>query len=151
MPNLANHLFRQARERGDKVALIYQDERWTFAQIADRVSLVAGGLAAQGVVSGTRVALMCASRPDFIFVQQAVYSLGGTLIPLNTLYRRSDLHHALNCCGVEVLVIDSAFVEHLPDRDKLPELRTVLVFDGDGHDGSADQLVDSGKEVVMHL
>jgi long-chain acyl-CoA synthetase len=121
MANLANHLFRQARERGDRVALIYQDERWTFAQIAERVCRVAGGLAIQGVGPGTRVALMCSSRPDFIFVQQAIYVLGGTLIPLNTLYRRADLLHALSCCAVEVLVLDSAFVEHLPDRDLMPD------------------------------
>lgn len=142
MANLANHLFRQARDRGDKVALIYQDERWTFAQIAERVRRVAGGLAAQGVGPGTRVALMCSSRPDFIFVQQAVYALGGTLIPLNTFYRHADLLHALNCCAVELLVLDSAFVEHLPARHLLPELRTVLVFNGEG-DGTADALADA--------
>jgi long-chain acyl-CoA synthetase len=130
MANLADHLFRQARDNGDKLALVFEDERWTFARLAERVARVAGGLRAQGVGPGTRIALMCSSRPDFIVVQQAIYALGATLIPLNIFYRRADLAHALTCCGVEVLVLDGEFVERLPDAADLPELRLVLAFGG---------------------
>jgi len=145
MANLAEHLFRQARERGDKAALVFEDERWTFARLAERVARVAGGLRAHGVVPGTRVALMCSSRPDFIVVQQAVFALGATLIPLNIFYRRADLVHALTCCAVEVLVLDGAFVEHLPEAALLPDLRFLLAFGGAvAGAGSADELADLG-------
>ena len=149
MANLADHLFRQARERSDKAAIIFEDELWTFAQIAERVARVAGGLAAESVGCGTRVGLMCASRPDFIFVQQAVFALGATLVPLNIFYRRADLLHTLNCCDIEVLVMDGAFIEHLPDRAKLPGLRTVLAFGAAAPGiGSADALADRGTPLA---
>ena len=131
MVNLSDNLFWQARERGDKVALIYEEDKWTFTQIAETVKRYAGGLKSCGVEPGTRVALMCSSRPEFIFMQQAVYALGATLIPLNIFYRRLDLLHALSCCDVEILIIDREYVENLPNPKDLPSLRKILAFGGE--------------------
>ena len=128
MPNLSDHLFRQARAQGDKVALIYEDERWTFAALADAVLRVAGGLAAQGVGPGTRVGLMVAARPDFIVTQQALFALGAVLTPLNIFYRRADLAHVITSCDLEVLVMDGEFAAHLPLPEDCGMLRRIFAF-----------------------
>jgi long-chain acyl-CoA synthetase len=116
MPNLADHLFRQARERSSKPALFFGGEHYTFSEIADNVRRIAGGLAAAGVTIGTRVGLMMPSRPEFIFYQQAIFALGAIVSPLNIFYRTGELAHAIKSCDLEYLVIGSEFLDRLPDR-----------------------------------
>ena len=114
MANLADHLFKQAQTRGQKIALIYEGRSYTFADISDRVRAIAGGLADVGVGVGTRVGLMVNSQPEFIFFQQAVFALGGIVSPLNIFYKRGDLAHAIFCCDLEILIIGQEFLENLP-------------------------------------
>ncbi len=135
MPNLADHLFRQARDRADQVALIHDGESWTFGALADSVRQVAGSLAAQGLRAGDHVGLMMSSRPDFILYQQAIFTLGAVLTPLNIGYRRSDLAHVITACGLDMLVMDRAFVDHLPAPEDCGTLGRILVPDLDHVDG----------------
>jgi long-chain acyl-CoA synthetase len=114
LANLADHLFKQAQTRGQKIGLIYEGRSYTFADFADRVRAIAGGLADFGVGIGTRVGLMLNSQPEFIFLQQAVFALGGVVSPLNIFYKRGDLAHAIFCCDLEILVIGQEFLESLP-------------------------------------
>ena len=150
MPNLADHLFRQARERPDKIALIHEGETWTFARLADAVRRVAGALAAAGIGTGTRVGLMTTARPDFIITQQAIFVLGATLTPLNIFYKRADLAHVITSCDLEVLIMDRDFVENLPDEADCGELRSILVFGlptDAGRLASADGLGQTGAAI----
>jgi long-chain acyl-CoA synthetase len=115
MPNLADHLFRQARERAAKPAFVFEGEHYTFKDVADRVRLIAGGLAAAGVTVGTRVGLLMPSRPEFIFFQQAIFALGAIVSPLNIFYRKGELVHAVSSCDLEYLVMWGEFLDRLPD------------------------------------
>ncbi len=153
MSNLADHLFRQARERGDKRALVYEGSEYSFGDIADRVRKLAGGLAAAGVGVGTRVGLMMHSRPEFIFYQQAIFALGAVVSPLNIFYRRNELVHAIRSCDLEYLIVGEEFVERLPEDD--PEgtssLRRIFVTGEGAGTGSrlapASQLASSGTPI----
>lgn len=115
MANLADHLFRQARERGAKRALVFEGDEYSFADIADRVKRIAGGLSAAGVTVGTRVGLMMHSRPEFIFFQQAIFALGAVVSPLNIFYRKNELVHVIQSCDLQYLVMGEEFLDRLPE------------------------------------
>jgi long-chain acyl-CoA synthetase len=149
LANLADHLFKQAQNRGQKTALIYEGRSYTFADIADRVRATAGGLADVGVGIGTRVGLMLNSQPKFILLQQAVFVLGGVVSPLNIFYKRGDLAHAIFCCDLEILVIGQEFLENLPaiGTRGMESLRLVIAL---GLDPSRETaLVKSAKPVTQ--
>ena len=131
MANLADHLFRQARERGDKLALVYGEDRYNFADIADRVCKIAGGLAAAGVSTGSRVGLLVTARPEFIFFQQALFALGATVSPLNTFYKESEILHVVESCDLDHLVITEEFIDRLPSAGTigLETLKKIIVVD----------------------
>lgn len=154
--NLADHLFRQARERGDKRALVFEGTEHTFAGIADRVRRIAGGLAAAGVCVGTRVGLMMHSRPEFIFFQQAIFALGATVSPLNIFYRRNELVHAISSCDLEYLAVGNEFLDRLPvpGTPGTGTLKAIFVLGGEPDSSdqrlvSGDRLADSGKLIDM--
>ena len=137
MSNLADHLFRQARTNPGKVALLHDGRAFTYSQIDDEVCRIAGGLASLGVRAGSRVGLMAASSPRFIFFQQALFALGAVFTPLNIFYRESEILHAIESCGLEFLVIDANLSARLSERGNagLRVLKGVVVLTGD--DGSA--------------
>lgn len=134
MPNLAQHLFRQAEERPGKVALIDGGRSHTFGELCGRVRRAAGGLQANGFGAGAKLGLMLSSRAEFIVFQQAAFALGGVVTPLNIHYRAGEIEHALTSCDIEYLVIEGAFVDRLPAvlASRCPHLRRVLVLDPAG-------------------
>ena len=153
MANLADHLFRQARDRADHPALIFEDRHYSFGDIAERVRRIAGGLSAAGDGVGTRVGLMMHSRPEFNFFQQALFALGATVSPLNIFYRPNELAHAIENCDLQFLIIGEEFVERLPDAGAAGThtLRTVFVLGPGGHADArlarADDLAASGRAI----
>lgn len=154
MPNLADHLFRQARERGGKRALVFEGQEFSFSDIAERVRRIAGGLAAAGVTVGTRVGLMMPSRPEFIFFQQAIFALGAVVSPLNIFYRRGELAHAVSSCDLQFLIIADEFVDRLPAAGTpgMQTLQRVFVLgagvpSGDDRLASAEDLQSNGPPI----
>jgi long-chain acyl-CoA synthetase len=133
VPNLADHLFRQAREQGAKCALVFEDRHYSYSEIATRVSRIAGSLSEAGVEAGSRVGLMMHSRSEFVFYQQAIFALGAVVSPLNIFYRKSELIHSINSCDLEFLVIELEFAERLPQAGEsgTASLKKVLVLDLD--------------------
>ncbi len=131
MPNLSQHLFRQAETRPEKVALIDNGRDYTFGELRDRVRRAAGGLRASGVGPGTKLGLMVSSRMEFIVVQQAIFALGGVVMPLNIHYRAGEIEYALQSCDLEYLFIEGGFVEQLgaAPEARCAHLRRILVLD----------------------
>ena len=58
----------QAEAQPDAVFLMDGETRYTFAEVNTRVNDLAGGLAAQGLAEGERVAFYLGSAPEVIFL-----------------------------------------------------------------------------------
>jgi long-chain acyl-CoA synthetase len=152
--NLADHLFDQERKRAGKRALIFEGREFSFADIADRVRRLAGGLSAAGVGVGSRVGLLMSACPDFIAFEQAIFTIGAVACPLNTFYRERELAHAMASLELEYLIVGREFLSNLPDL-RAPEaatLRAVFVAGLEPHReggilSSADRLADSGVSI----
>ncbi len=71
-----------ANGHGNRLALVYDSpmtgrvEHYTFAQLQDRVALVAGMVSAQGVVRGDRVLIYMPMVPETVFAMLACARLG---------------------------------------------------------------------------
>lgn len=130
MSNLADHLFEQADASGDKIALRFEGQTFSFVQIAEQVRRIAQGLASIGIRVGSHVGLMASSCPEFIFYQHAIFALGAVFTPLNIFYRRNEILHAIQSCGLEFLIAGAEFGDRLPQAGDpaLGALKSVLVL-----------------------
>ena len=63
MVNLSSFIRYHARRTPQKVAVIYQHERVTFAELLARIETMAGYLAARGIGPDDVVALLMKSEP----------------------------------------------------------------------------------------
>jgi acyl-CoA synthetase (AMP-forming)/AMP-acid ligase II len=117
----------------------FQGEELTFADLHRQVGLLMEGLAAAGVGPGTRVGLYLGNCAEWLQIELAVASLGGWLVPLNTMLAPSELRTLLAHCGCNVLVWGSEVLGHdtlgtleeatgggPAPRGSLPSLQVVL-------------------------
>ena len=99
---------RRARIAPHRVALRDEDRSLTYAELADRVDRLAGGLARLGVRAGDRVAYL---GPNALATFEALFAtcrLGAVFVPLNTRLATPELARLLADCRPTVLV-------HTPD------------------------------------
>ena len=135
MLNRSIHLFDRERDCGDKVALRFGRESITFANLARRVRRMAGQFARCGVTSGTHVGIMIPSSPDFIVTQQALFTLGAVVSPLNIFYRPNEVAHAVTSCDLAFVVMPRDLLDRVPQaRDTLPSLSAIILVDAAADD-----------------
>jgi len=104
--NLAKILARKAQSCGDKRAILFETTAFTYAEVDEQIERYASMLKALGVAPGDRVALQLPKRMEFIFLELAVMSVGGVVLPLNADYKADELHYFLSDSGSSLLITD---------------------------------------------
>ena len=103
---LIDDLYAHADARGSQVAIIYGEERLTFAELANRVDRLAHGLTAEGIAAGDPVALLLPNSPAFVISFLAVAAIGAIVVPLNPLFKPDELDFYFRNSGVRAVIGD---------------------------------------------
>ncbi|GLY85378.1 class I adenylate-forming enzyme family protein [Actinoallomurus iriomotensis] len=99
---------RRVAERPGAPQLHYFGTTLDRAEV-DRLSdAFAAGLERRGVGSGDRVAVALQNTPVCVLAVLAVWKLGGTVVPVNPMYKERELAHLLADSGARVLVAHPA-------------------------------------------
>ena len=116
------------RTHGEKVFLVYEDERVTYDAFFRAASAFAHELQAQGIKKGDRVAIIMRNLPEWPVVFHAIEALGGIATPLNAWWTGPELEYGLIDSGSKIAIMDAGsfkrITEHLPN---CPELKRVYV------------------------
>jgi long-chain acyl-CoA synthetase len=115
------------RTRHDEVSL-------TWREAQKRVDALAGRLARIGVGRGDVVAMMLANRPEFHVCDLAVLMTGATPFSVYQTSPPNQIEYIVGDSGARVMITEQQFLRRiLTAREKLPELSTVIVIDGEAH------------------
>jgi carnitine-CoA ligase len=106
-------LQRQAQVYGDRPLFAAGDVSWSFAETPRIAARFAGTLAAAGIRSGDRVALMCGNRAEFMEAFLGCAWLGAIAVPLNVAARGPQLAHYLRNSGARLLIVEAEFLDTL--------------------------------------
>ncbi len=129
--NLSNIVLEGARYLPDHEALVFGETRWTYRELEAAVETAASGLQDAGVGRGDRVALFAENRPEWIAIYYGSIRLGASVVCVSSAYRGSELAHLLSDAEPACLVTSEGLLGHVPDRETLPRLETVLVIERD--------------------
>src|SRR3984885_8726385 len=104
-----------AAERPDQLALrTFQDRQsFTFAQYADWVRRLAGGLHSLGVRRGDPVALMLTNRPEFDLLDTAAMHLGACPFSIYNTSSVKQIAYLLNNAGCRVVAVQASFEDQM--------------------------------------
>jgi benzoate-CoA ligase family protein len=123
-----------AEGRGDKVAVICEDQQYTYRQVQENVNRAAGALASLGLGMEQRVMLLLRDSPEMLFAFYGAIKLGAVAIPANILMKSQDFLFMLNDSRASVLVVDNNL---LPEIEKIRAqarfLEHVVVCRGGDH------------------
>ncbi|MEO2105742.1 MAG: AMP-binding protein [Actinomycetota bacterium] len=132
-------LDRAADRFADNAALVYEDERLTFGQLAERVDETAAGLIALGVEPGDRVAMWMPNNIQWVLVYLAVARIGAALVPVNTSFRAGEAAYVVGQSDSTTLIVADRF------RDKDFVALAQQLMDDDSV--SLDRLIVVGEDV----
>jgi long-chain acyl-CoA synthetase len=129
--NLADLLRDAAEAFPAKPALVFHGRELSFSELDRRVEQTAAALAGLGVSRGDRVALVAGNVPEFAAAFYGTLRAGGVACPVNVMLTPEELRFVLADAGAAVAVSDLASLTGLLSvRDRLPDLRTVVVIGG---------------------
>jgi long-chain acyl-CoA synthetase len=114
-------------------AVTFREQTITYGALLRATEGLAGGLAALGLHRRPRIGLLLPNCPQFIMTYLAASRIGGTVIPINVLYRPDEVRYIMQDAEAEVLVTAEPFrplVEAL--RPHLPGLKHVVMVAEEG-------------------
>ena len=137
-----------AHRFANREALVFQDERYTFAALKGEIDRAAKALLALGIERGDHVSLWLNNRAEWVFLMYALAKVGAVQVPVNTRFRTNDLEYVLRQSDSAALITHDTSgpidylgmvrqVVGLPpegvdvDDPSFPELRRVVIV-GDG-------------------
>ena len=123
---------RAAQVNGKGLATDFAGRRHSWAQLADRVARLAGGLRSLGVKDGDRVAILALNSDRYLEFLFAVPWAGAVFVPVNTRLAPPEIAYWLNDSGSEFLFVDDTFVPMLEALDgKMASVRQVVYLGDD--------------------
>jgi amino acid adenylation domain-containing protein len=107
--------FAQAERTPDRAAVVWGEERVTYAELADRAAGLAAALCALGVGPEVPVGICARRTPDLLASLLGILAAGGAYLPLDPRYPRERLAFMLEDSGAPVVLADEASFSALPE------------------------------------
>ncbi len=121
-------LRRTVSRNGATEAVLFQDRRWSYAQLEMGVDRVARRLLDLGLPKGARIAAYGANSDAYLLLYLACAKSGLVHVPVNFALKGDELSYLLNDSGASVLVVDPELlplVDELRSASRLPALEQV--------------------------
>ena len=150
-----------------KTAFIFEDKRFTYQDMQERVIAFAKGLLEIGVQKQDKVSLWMSNRPEWMIAKFAISKIGAILVPINTRYKTHELEYILKQSHSGTLIMMDQFLnisyldmikEACPELEnsvsgklkssKLPKLKNLVLLGKETPRGSFEfyQVMENGAK-----
>jgi 2-aminobenzoate-CoA ligase len=131
---------------GDRVAILYEDQRVTYRQLLGSVCRLGSALRGLGLQEEDRVLLRAPSIPPALVANFAVIRIGGVIVPTSPLYSRAELAHVAENTEAVALIVAAPLLEEVEKaRGDLSRIRHVIVIGGDAGEVRAKGFIPYGE------
>jgi acyl-CoA synthetase (AMP-forming)/AMP-acid ligase II len=107
--NLGELVARNARMVPDKEALVYEDKRYTWREVNERVNAIANTFIELGLKKGDKVAMWMFNTEFFVFAFYGIVKAGGVAVPVNFRLAPPEAEYIFDHCDAAALVFDDIF------------------------------------------
>jgi long-chain acyl-CoA synthetase len=150
---IADLIPRSAAEHAESAAVRYKrDGEWhdvTYAQLAEIVREIGLGLIDLGIQAGERISIVANTRPEWSYADLGATAAGTIVVPIYQTNSPEECHWVLSdseACAV-VCENEEQLAKIAAIRDRLPNLRTIIVIDppsGETQNGSGSDVQSLG-------
>jgi long-chain acyl-CoA synthetase len=151
--SIGSVLRRSAVNHPDKTALVFQNQRTSYAEMNQRVNRLTNSLLKMGLKKGDRVAVLMHNRPEFIETYFACAKSGGVFVPINNLLKQKELLQIFGYIEPRFLVFDKDFTEIA--QSSAPEVKSLefrIAMEGESTAfKNYSDLVDRGDDTEPNI
>ncbi|MFL5819607.1 MAG: AMP-dependent synthetase/ligase [Solirubrobacteraceae bacterium] len=143
---IADLLPRAADKHADRTAVRYKRAgEWhavSFEEVGRIVREIGLGLIALGIEPGDRVCILSQTRPEWTYCDFAIPSAGGVVVPIYPTNSPEECEWVAGNSDARAVVCENpAQLGKVAEiRERLPQLRTVIVIESGGDTGDAISL-----------
>jgi len=87
----------------ERTAIVFENERHSFGELAERVNNLAAAMRGQGIAKGDRVACLQVNTNACVEVYFATAKLGAIYLPLNFRAKEDELTYMINNAGLKMV------------------------------------------------
>ena len=153
--SMADSVFRHEKESPEFVPFErLVDGKWvpvTARQFASEVRAVAKGLMASGIELGDRVAVLSATRYEWVLLDYAIWTAGGATVAIYETSSADQAQWILEDSGTKLLIVEnSGHVDTVREvAESAPTVREVLQIEpAPGGKSAVDELIARGAAVT---
>jgi long-chain acyl-CoA synthetase len=135
LKTIAELVPRTASRYGDRTAVRYKHEgEWrgvSYAELDEIVSEIGLGLIDLGIEAGERLCILANTRPEWSYADLAGTSAGAVVVPIYQTNSPEECHWVISDSDACAVVCEDALqlAKIAAIRERLPNLRTVIVID----------------------
>lgn len=144
-----------AAGRGERTAVLFEDQRITYAQLLGQANRFGNALRNLGVSEGDRVILRTPNIPPALVANFGVLKLGAVLTPTSPLFSRGEIAHVVNDSEASAIVVHAALLGEVEAaRENFKSAPIIIVVGGDPAEIKAKHyfpyasLVQAGSSVL---
>lgn len=144
-----------AAGRGERTAVLFEDQRITYAQLLGQANRFGNALRNLGVSEGDRVILRTPNIPPALVANFGVLKLGAVLTPTSPLFSRGEIAHVVNDSEASAIVVHAALLGEVEAaRENFKSAPIIIVVGGDPAEIKAKNyfpyasLVQAGSSVL---
>jgi len=126
---------RAAEQFGAAEALVEDDVRWSFTDLAAQATRCGRALVASGIAPGERVAIWAPNCREWVVAALGISAAGGVIVPLNTRFKGSEARYVLDRADVRLCFTVTGFLgtdyaAMLAAEEPVPSLTEVIDIRG---------------------
>ncbi len=119
MVNLSSFIHAHALRQPDRSALIYADQRVSYAALDQRIARAAAFLASKGIGPGDIVAVFMKNSAAFVEIAFATSHLGAVFLPVNFRLSGEECGYIVAHAGARLLLADEEFAATVAGIDNV--------------------------------
>jgi len=146
IPQLQDYLIHSAARLGDKIALVCDKKRYTYAELDAQSNALAHTLVQQGVTRGDRVVVFADNSVETVIAFWAVLKANAVVSVVNPLTKTDKLRYLLEDCRATALIADGLLSRVLAPVVADNKHLKVLIMTGAGRAFCAGADINEFKE-----
>ncbi len=125
--NWGTILERHAQKRRNRLALVFEDRKFTYGELNGLVNQMANYLLKRGVKKGDRVCIYLPNCWEHIVAHFGILKTGAIVIPFNPMYKAYEIQYMLEDSGAETMITVPELYPYVKEVEKSTRLKNVIV------------------------
>jgi len=121
--NVGYLLLRNVHEHPDRLAVIFEEKRYTYKAFNERVNRLANALQKRGAIKGDKVATLLHNCTEFAEISFALSKIGALSVPINFRLKEEEIGYIIDHSDASLIFFGPEFQETLSRLR--PQLRKV--------------------------